>query len=172
MPKDLTSLQSFLGLCNQLAIFIPDLTMLAMLLRGLLKKNVPFCLLLDHTLAFEMMKANLVKTVSVHHFDHSLHMKLITDASKLNGIGFLFIQTSTADSFVPIKLLQCGSHTLSAAEQNYATIEVKCHGIQWALKKCNFFLRGLHSFSVVTNHWPLVGVFSKPLSTMENPCLV
>ena len=171
MLKDLTSLRSFLGLCNQLAIFIPDLATQASPLHSLLKKNVPFCWLPDHTLAFETMKANLVKTVSVHHFNRKLHTKLIMDVSKLNGIGFLLIQTSAADSLVPLKLLQCGSHTLTAAERNYATIEVECLGIQ-ALKKCDFFLHGLHSFLVVTDHWPLVGVFSKPLSTMENPRLV
>ena len=141
-------------------------------LRGLLKKGVAFCWLPDHTLAFETLKQNLVKVVAVHHFDSRLHTKLITDASKLNGIGFVLIQTSDPDSFKPISLLQCGSRSLTSTERNYATIEIECLGIQWALKKCDYFLRGLESFSVVTDHRPLVGIFSKPLSAVDNPRLV
>ena len=172
VPTNLTSLRGFLGLCNQLAVFIPDLAALAAPLRGLLKKNVPFCWLPDHDLAFEKMKRNLVKTVAVHHFDSRLHTKLITDASKLNGIGYILIQTSGPDSFVPLRLLQCGSRALTPAERNYATIELECLGIQWALKKSDYFLRGLEAFNVVTDHRPLVGVFSKPLSAVDNPRLV
>ena len=171
-PTDITSLCSFLGLCNQLSMFIPDLAALASPLRGLLKKGVPFCWLPDHGLAFEKMKRTLVKTVAIHHFDRQLHTKLITDASKLNGIGFILIQTSDADSLIPINLLQCGSRSLTATERNYATIEIECLGIQWALKKCDFFLRGLEYFSVVTDHRPLVGIFSKALSSVDNPRLV
>ena len=39
-------------------------------------------------------------------------------------------------------------------------------------KKCDYFLRGLEAFSVITDHRPLVGVFSKPLSLVDNPRLV
>ena len=102
VPENITHLRSFLGLCNQLAIFLPDLASLAAPLRGLLKKNVSFCWLPEHTLAFENLKVNLVKTVAVHHFDRRLHTKLITDASKLHGIGFILIQTDGPDSFVPL----------------------------------------------------------------------
>ena len=171
-PKDITSLWSFLGLCNQLAVFLLDLAAMVAPLHGLLKKGVAFCWLLDHTLAFETLKQTLIKVIAVHHFDSCLHTKLIMDASKLNGIGFVLIQTSDADSFKPISLLQFGSCSLTSTERNYATIEMEFLGIQWALKKCDYFLRGLESFSVVTNHQPLVGIFSKPLSAMDNPHLV
>ena len=37
--------------------------------------------------------------------------------------------------------------------------------IQWAIKKCEFYLRG---FDVLTDHRPLVGIFRKQLSMLEN----
>ena len=139
VPKDIMLLPSFLGLCNQLAIFIPNLAALAAPLHGLLKKNVAFCWLLEHILAFEKMKVNLIRKVSIHHFDHSLHNKLIMDASKLHGVGFILIQMSSWDSFVPLKVLQCGLHWI---------------GMHWhsmVPKKCDYFLPGLESFK--HHHW-------------------
>ena len=40
--------------------------------------------------------------------------------------------------------------------------------IQWAIKKCEFYLRGLPTFDVLTDHRPLVGIFRKQLSQLEN----
>ena len=40
--------------------------------------------------------------------------------------------------------------------------------IQWAIKKCEFYLRGLPTFDVLTDHRPLVGIFRKQLSMLEN----
>ena len=40
--------------------------------------------------------------------------------------------------------------------------------IQWAIKNYKFYLRGLPTFDVLTNHRPLVGIFWKQLSMLEN----
>ena len=39
----------------------------------------------------------------------------------------------------------------------------------WALQKCDYYLRGMPSFSIFTDHWPLVGIFGKSLSDIVNP---
>ena len=44
--------------------------------------------------------------------------------------------------------------------------------IQWAMKKGEFYLRGLPTFDVLTDHRPLVGVFRKQLSLLENARLM
>ena len=172
VPKDISALRSFLGLCNQLAMFIPNLASLSSGLRELLKKDVVFQWLPEHDKVFEDVKRALVRTLAIHHFDPKLHTKLVTDASKLNGVGFILVQTASVYSNIPVSVLQCGSRSLSDAERNYSTIELECLAIQWALTKCDFFLRGLEDFSVITDHRPLVGVFNKPLSAIENPRLV
>ena len=140
IPKDITTLHSFLGLCNQLAIFVPDLAALSSELRKLLKKRIVFQWLPDHTSAFNSIKHALVKQLAIHHFDDKLHTKLVTDASKLNGIGFILVQMTSADSDMPVSVLQCRSRSLTLAERNYAMIELECLAIQWALHKCHFFL--------------------------------
>ena len=40
--------------------------------------------------------------------------------------------------------------------------------IQWAVEKCRYYLRGISSFTVVTDHKPLVGVFEKVLHKLPN----
>ena len=43
--------------------------------------------------------------------------------------------------------------------------------IQWAAQKCNYYLRGLPSFEVWTDHRPLIGLFKLPLHQVDNPRL-
>ena len=43
--------------------------------------------------------------------------------------------------------------------------------ITWAIRKCEFYLRGLEFFEVLTDHRPLVGTFKKSLNMLENPRL-
>ena len=41
----------------------------------------------------------------------------------------------------------------------------------WAITKCEFYLKGLPSFTVATDHKPLVGIFAKNLADLTNPRL-
>ena len=43
--------------------------------------------------------------------------------------------------------------------------------IQWAVQKCDFYLRGLPNFDIWTDHKPLVGIFDKCLHQLDNPRL-
>ena len=40
--------------------------------------------------------------------------------------------------------------------------------IQWAIKKCKFYLRGLPTFDILSDHRPPVGIFWKQLSMLGN----
>ena len=89
---------------------------------------------------------------------------LLTDASRLHGLGFALMQRKDNQHF----LIQCGSCLLTPTQQRYATIKLECMAIQWAIKKCEFYLRGLPTFNVLTDHRPLVGIFRKQLTMLEN----
>jgi hypothetical protein len=51
-------------------------------------------------------------------------------------------------------------------------VELECLAIVWAIQKCSFWLKGLQTFRIITDHNPLLGVFSKPLGEIENPRLL
>ena len=69
-------------------------------------------------------------------------------------------------------MVQCGSCAVTPTQQRYATIELECLAIQWAIKKCDFYLRGLPKFYVHTDHRPLEGIFKKGISEMQNARLM
>ena len=65
-------------------------------------------------------------------------------------------------------LIQWGSSALTSAQGNYATIELVFMVIQYTLPNAEFYLPGLPTFEVWTDHRPLVGIFSKTLHLLIN----
>ncbi|KAG1696506.1 Transposon Ty3-G Gag-Pol polyprotein [Nymphon striatum] len=167
-PKDITELRSFLGLANQIGQFIPDLAHMTSIIRKLLKKNIVYRWLPEHEIEFQNIKNLLTSDMLVKPFDITLPTELLTDASRLHGLWFCLIQHDKENN---IRLISCGSCSLTPTQSRYATIELECLAIQWAIHKCEFWLRGICHFKVVTDHRPLVGVFNKPVYTIENPRL-
>ena len=164
-PADVPAVCSFLGLANQFGQFLPDLAMSTSRIRGLLKKNVIFQWLPEHEEEFNLVKELLTSPLLVKFFDTSLPTTLLTDASKLNGLGYALIQHSPIGR---IHLIQAGSRSLAPAERNYAPIEQECLGAVWAIDKCSHFLKGCPEFKLVTDHQPLLGIFKKDLGDIQN----
>ena len=111
------------------------------------------------------MKALLTSPLLVRYFDPTLPVSLLTDATKLYGIGYALVQH---DNDGKLRLIQAGSRSLTPAEKNYAPIETECLAIAWAMKKARHFLFGCPEFKVITDHQPLLGIFSKDLEEVEN----
>ncbi len=165
-PKNLTQLWSYLGLVNQLDNFNPDLAVLTAPLRPLLHKDVPFLWLPEHEIASQKVRSTLISTCVNQHFDTKCPKELTTDASCHNGIGHALFQCNGhADR---PKIIKCGSRSLSETESRYATVELECLAIQWAVFKCNHYLQGMPNFTVFRDHKPLVGLFSKNLEDIAN----
>jgi hypothetical protein len=93
---------------------------------------------------------------------------LLTDASRLKGLGYALIQRE-ADR-TP-RLIQCYSKSLTSAERGYAVIDIEGLAIQYAVEDCRFYLLG-NKFTVFTNHRPLEGTFRKNLSEVMKPRLL
>ena len=69
------------------------------------------------------------------------------------------------------RIVRCGSKGLTPTQQHYSTIELECFAIIWAVQKCSFYLRGLPSFRILTDHHPLEGIFQKDLFDLTSPRL-
>ena len=95
------------------------------------------------------------------------NIEMFATTSRLPGLGFTLMQRKGKKH----TLIQCGSCSLTPTQQRYTTIELECMTIQWAIRKYKFYLRGLEFFQVLTDHRPLVGIFKKSLSMLENPRL-
>ena len=165
VPTSLTELRSFLGLANQLAFLLPDLAHVTAGLRPLLKKDVAFLWLPEHQKSFEDTIILLTSDLIVKPFDPSFKTELLTDASRLKGLGYALIQRAP-DSEQP-RLIQCGSRSLNSAERRYAPNELECLGICYAVLEYRFYLLG-GKFDILTDHKPLVGTFNKHLCDVPN----
>ena len=165
-PKNLKDLRAFLGLAIQLASFVPDLAHMTSTLRPLLKKGNAWLWLDEHEKAFKRIKALQTAKTIIHPFDPKKPTTLLTDASRLHGLGFALMQDYENAS---PKLIQCRSCCHTPIQQRYATIELECLAIQWAVRKCDYYLRGLPDFKILTDHRPLVGIFAKQLHMVETP---
>ena len=138
-------------------------------IRELLKKNTAFNWLEDHKKEFTRMKNILTGDRVVKPFDPMKHSTLVTDASRLHGIGYALMQK---DSDGKLKLITSGSRSLTGAVSRYSTIKLECLGISYTLRKTDYYLRGQNNETVLTDHKPLVGIFNKPLQGVENPRLL
>ena len=168
-PENISQLRSFLGLANQLTAFAPDLAHMTATLRPLLKKGTAWVWTKDMQEDFQQVMLLLTTTTTVQPFNPSLESILMTDASRLFGIGFALLQPMPKEKW---SLIQCGSASLTPTQTRYATIELECMAIQWAIQKCSYYLRGLPTFEVWTDHKPLVGIFTKNICDLQNPRLM
>ena len=165
-PKNITDMRSFMGLVTQLGPFVPDIAQLTSPLRNLLKKNVAWVWLPEHQTAFDKIRQLLTSDVVVKPFDSSLATELLTDASRLHGLGFALLQRDDNDQ---IRMIHCGSRHLNSAESRYSTIELECLAIRWAVQKCKYYLMGMSKpFKILTDHRPLGGIFDKDLSQVAS----
>ena len=92
------------------------------------------------------------------HFDTSKPVELLTDASRQNGLGFALCQGKDQDKLF---IVTCGSKSLTPTQQRYATIELECLAIVWAMDKCNFYQKGLPIFYSVNRSSTIRGGFQK-----------
>ena len=116
-PKNLRDQRGLIGLVNQLGIFIPDLAHMTSPLLPLMKKESAWEWLQEHDAAFSKIKELLTSTSMVKPCNQTKKMLMLTDASRLYGLGFALIQ-KTPDG-QSISLIQFGSCSLSETPVSY-----------------------------------------------------
>ena len=133
--KDVTGVRLFLSLANQLYGFVLDFAHMSVHNRALTAKKNVFQWLEEHQAEFDKIKHLLTCDMFVLHFDPSLPVTILTDASRLHGLGYAM------GHFVDgrFRVVACGSKSLTPIQQRYATIELECLGVYFAVDKCSFY---------------------------------
>jgi hypothetical protein len=78
------------------------------------------------------------------------------------------VHTETIDGKERIRLVTCGSRSLSPAEKSYAVVELEALAIKYAVEKCRYYLLGMQKFTVWTDHRPLLGIWRKQIDEIGN----
>ena len=89
-PKDLKSLQRFIGAFTYISKFIPDCQEHLLTITKLLNKNIPFIWSKPQELAFENLKLIVTSDMKLNYIDTKYPLSLYCDASQFAGGGVLY----------------------------------------------------------------------------------
>ena len=153
-PNNVTQLQSFLGLAQYYAIYIPKMHKLRAPLNELLKKRQKWIWSKECQNAFEEIKKCLLSDLALAHFDPQKELIVASDASDY-GLGAVLLHRLEDGSTKPIAH---ESRSLLPAERNYSQIEKESLAIIYAIKKFHRFIHG-RIFTSQTDHKPLLTIF-------------
>ena len=97
-------------------------------------------------------------------YDPNLPLVIYTDASRLEGFGWLAVQEQNGAK----RLIECGSSTIpDAVKKNYSVCELELHCVEMALRKMRMLTVGNDKLTVKTDHQAIIGVLAKPLEKIE-----
>ena len=152
-------------MCNQLGGFVHNLSAATNPMRSLLKSRSAFVWNEDHQAAFEISKAVLLSPPVLAIFDMMKPTRLLTDASRKHGLGFV-LQQQHGDNW---KLVQAVSRYINEMEAGYSMIELELLAAVWAVQKLRLYLLGI-PFELIVDHQPLVSVLGKQtLDMIDTP---
>ena len=162
-PSDIRGIQRFLGMINQLARFVPNISEKTKPLRDLLRKDCEWIWSEVQEKSFSELK-NILKSAEVlAHYDMNSDVILSCDASSC-GIGSVLYQKTSSGQLRPIAY---ASRSFQPAEERYATIEKESLAVTWSCDHFEKYLIGKH-FLIQTDHRPLVATLkSKRLDELS-----
>ena len=178
-PKNITEVRAFYGMINQVS-YAFSMSEVMTPFRHLLRPKTPFLWTKELEDAFVEAKKTIVKAVidGVTHFEIGRKHILFCDWSKV-GLGFLLLQKwCKCEEINPRccvdgwKLTLAGGRFTSPAESRYYPIEGEALSVSESLQKSKHFVLGCPDLIVATDHKPLVGLFAKSFSEIQNPRLL
>jgi hypothetical protein len=150
IPKNITDVQSFLGMCGYYRRFIPKYTEIAHALYQLLQKNIIWSWTEDCSTSMKNLQQALIQSPVLLMPDFTKPFVVQTDASYV-GIGAVLSQyTKIGDEMIDQPVCY-ESRSLRKAERNYAAYEIELLALVHAIKKFRPFIMG-SKFVVQTDH--------------------
>ena len=147
-PTTVSSIRSFLGICNFFRRFIPGYSTITHPITNLLKKNVPFDWNKCCEDAFLLLKQKLTTAPVLVLPDFDKPFVIVTDASLL-GIGVALLQEHDTHLH-PVAYF---SRTLCAAEKNYSAQHLEALAVVTGITHFRYYLYGApFQVRVLTDH--------------------
>ena len=164
-PTNVSQLRAFLGLLNFYRRFLPKASSMLEPLNRLLKAKVSWVWGKEQEDAFLECKKRLLNSEALVHFDPKIPMVVVADSSSY-GIGAVLCHLIDGEE----RPICFASRTLTSTERSYSQLEKEALAIVYALRKFHNYLWGQSNFTVITDHKPLLGIFSesKNISPMSS----
>ena len=155
-PENKTQLQSFLGLINYYAKFLPNLSTTLAPLYALLQKKTVWAWGDKESRAFEKARSQLTSSSLLVHYCSSRELLLACDASPY-GVGAVLSHRMEDGTDKPIAF---ASRSLTPAERNYAQLDREALAIVFGVTKFRQYLLG-RRFTILSDHKPLKYLFGE-----------
>lgn len=140
IPRDKKGIQRFLGLTSYFRKFVNGYAVIAKPLSDLLRKESRFVFQDLQQVAFEQLKAALVREPVLKLYDPKLITEIHTDASKF-GFGAVLLQKDQGDCLLhPVMYM---SRKTKPCEEKYHSYELEVLAVIEALKKWRVYVLGL-----------------------------
>jgi hypothetical protein len=153
-PRTVAEVRSFLGLVNFVSRYVPSLATIAKPLRRVTKKDTTFIFGKEQKNAFDLLKNEVSKTMTLSYFIPGAKTIVVADAS-LVGLGAFLLQ----DNEGVLKIIYCASRSLTDVERRYSQTEKEALAIVWACEKFALCLHGSEC-EIWSDHKPLQYIFS------------
>lgn len=167
-PQNVHELQAFLGLYNFYERFITHKATILEPLHRLLDKTQIWRWTELEQHAFNTAKQALTFDMTLVHYDLNKPLILTCDSSEY-GVGAVLSHVMEDGKESPVAM---SSRTLSSTERRYSQLDKEATAILFGIQKFHNYLAG-RSFTVVTDHKPLLGIFNprKPTPNILSPRL-
>lgn len=159
-PKNVKEVESFIGMTNYYARFVPHLSELCRPLNLLRRKDADFIWDREHEEAFGKIKEAMKSSRLLTHFNNTLPVFLATDASNY-GLGAVVYHKLSDGSE---KVIEYASRTMTTTEVKYSQIEKEALAIVWGMERFQAYLYG-RKFTLRTDHRPLLKILGPKADT-------
>ena len=155
-PANKSELSSFLCMMQSNRDFIPSLASKTHHMRKRLKKSVHFTWDSHCQQEFDHLKSCFTEACLLHHFDPCSKTFICVDAHS-SGLSAILMQ---GDNIENAKAVAFASRTTTSAESRYPQLDLEALSVDFGLRRFRYYLVGGPTIQVVTDHKPLVSIFS------------
>ena len=159
-PRNKDEVMSFLCMIQSQSDFIPNLSRKTFHLRNLTKKHTHFKWDKHLQKEFNDLKASYQKETMLRFYDPTKKTFIYVDAH-ISGLSAILVQGDTIDDAQPVAFT---SRATTNVERRYPQLDLEALAIDFGLRRFRQYLVGGPITDIITDHRPLVSIFSNTRS--------